>query len=320
MSKKYAVTKTFTFEGKRYYIHADTEKEAFKKMALRKRDLEEGRIKESNITVSDWTEKAMDTYKQNVSTKTRKDTIWLINRYIKPKIGNKQIKRVTNLECQSILNQMENMSERSIEGIYQTLRFIFKTAKQNHLIREDPTENIVMPKGKPRVNRAMTRDEEEKFLKLTKDTDKYLVYELMYYCGCRPAEAMNCKGGDIENIDGVEVLHIRGTKTVNADRYVPIPKEFLKKIRGIGKNAYIANVTNRTKYFRLNKKFYEDMNSAEDFRPYILRHTYCTNLCRKGVDIRIAQSLMGHSDIRMTSNIYTHTDTSLILEAAKLIV
>ena len=320
MSKKYAVTKTFTFEGKRYYIHADTEKEAFKKMALRKRDLEEWRIKESNITVSEWAEKAMSTYKPNVSTRTKTNTEGFIRRYIKPKIGDKQMKRVTNLECQAIVNQVENMSERTIEEVYQTLRFIFRTAKQNHLIREDPTENIVVPKGTPRAHRAMTKEEEDRFLALTLGTDKYLLYELMYYCGCRPTEAMRCKGGDVENIDGVDVLHIRGTKTVNADRYVPIPKEFSKKIRGIAKDASIANVTNQSKYVRLNKKLYEDMDTTSDFRPYIFRHTYCTNLSRKGVDIRIAQSLRGHSDIRMTSNIYTHTDTSLILEAAKLIV
>ena len=46
---------------------------------------------------------------------------------------------------------------------------------------------------------------------------------------------------------------------------------------------------------------------ANDICSYNLRHTYCTNLQRRGVDIRTAQKLMGHSDIRMTANIYSHT-------------
>ena len=46
---------------------------------------------------------------------------------------------------------------------------------------------------------------------------------------------------------------------------------------------------------------------ADDLCSYCLRHTFCTNLQRRGVDIRTAQRLMGHSDIRMTANIYSHT-------------
>ena len=55
---------------------------------------------------------------------------------------------------------------------------------------------------------------------------------------------------------------------------------------------------------------------AEDFVPYCLRHTYCTDLQKKGVDIRIAQYLMGHADIKMTANIYTHIDENTVLNVA----
>lgn len=44
----------------------------------------------------------------------------------------------------------------------------------------------------------------------------------------------------------------------------------------------------------------------------------CTNLQKKGVDIRTAQYLMGHSDITLTANIYTHADRTTITEAARL--
>ena len=56
---------------------------------------------------------------------------------------------------------------------------------------------------------------------------------------------------------------------------------------------------------------------AEDFVPYCLRHTFCTNLAKAGVDIRTAQKLMGHSNIQMTANIYTHVDDSQIQIAAE---
>ena len=58
---------------------------------------------------------------------------------------------------------------------------------------------------------------------------------------------------------------------------------------------------------------------APDLVPYCLRHSYCTNLARKGIDIRMAQKLMGHSDISLTANIYTNLDESDILDVAKIL-
>ena len=58
---------------------------------------------------------------------------------------------------------------------------------------------------------------------------------------------------------------------------------------------------------------------ADDIVQYCLRHTYCTNLAKKGIDIRTAQKLMGHTDIRMTANIYTHIDMSDLEKAARIL-
>lgn len=57
---------------------------------------------------------------------------------------------------------------------------------------------------------------------------------------------------------------------------------------------------------------------ADDFVPYCLRHTYCTDLKDAGVDIRDAQYLMGHSDITMTANIYTHGSKDTALKVADI--
>lgn len=58
---------------------------------------------------------------------------------------------------------------------------------------------------------------------------------------------------------------------------------------------------------------------ADDFVPYCLRHTYCTDLQDKGVPINIAKYLMGHSDISVTASIYTHISETAIEDAANLI-
>lgn len=59
---------------------------------------------------------------------------------------------------------------------------------------------------------------------------------------------------------------------------------------------------------------------ADDLVPYCLRHEYCTNLARMGIDIRQAQRLMGHADIKMTANIYTNFEKEDLKGTAKTIV
>lgn len=56
-----------------------------------------------------------------------------------------------------------------------------------------------------------------------------------------------------------------------------------------------------------------------NFCPYYLRHTYCTDLQKAGVPINVARYLMGHSDIRVTSKIYTETTDDVIQDAAEKI-
>ena len=51
----------------------------------------------------------------------------------------------------------------------------------------------------------------------------------MLECGCRPSEAMGLIGTDINHEE--RLLHIRGTKTANSDRYVPIPDRLYEDIK-----------------------------------------------------------------------------------------
>jgi len=40
--------------------------------------------------------------------------------------------------------------------------------------------------------------------------------------------------------------------------------------------------------------------------PHVYRHTYCSNMARNGMNPKTLQYLMGHSDISVTMNTYTH--------------
>ena len=55
MPKKYKYTSSFTYEGRRYYIHADTKADLAVRKAMKLRDLEEGKVAiTGNTTVEKW--------------------------------------------------------------------------------------------------------------------------------------------------------------------------------------------------------------------------------------------------------------------------
>lgn len=53
------------------------------------------------------------------------------------------------------------------------------------------------------------------------------------------------------------------------------------------------------------KKLYPN-KSLPHINPHVFRHTFCTNMANAGMDIKTLQYLMGHSDIGVTLNVYTH--------------
>lgn len=335
--KKYAVTKSFTFDGKRYYVRADTEKEALRKMYKKQFDLEQGRVVvSSTMTVSDWTERALSTYKATISPDVLSAMRYRIRKHILNSLGHMRLIDVKPIHCQEILNRQSGKSYSHIQKIEDELHFIFRTAVENGLILKDPTVSIVPPKGVKGSRQALSASEEEAFLAVVENTDKYRIFELMYWCGCRPQEAISALGSDILPRRGKHILHIRGTKSESSDRIVPIRQCFYEKIAGTAAGQPIApnragNAHSDSSYNRAVKSLRRDLNlflGANTYRnalipplplrssfvPYDLRHTFCTNLARNHIDIRIAQKLMGHATLAMTADIYTHVDEEFILD------
>ena len=53
---------------------------------------------------------------------------------------------------------------------------------------------------------------------------------------------------------------------------------------------------------------YNDIRRVQmsNITPHAFRHTYCTNQARAGMNPKTLQYLMGHSNISVTMNVYTH--------------
>ena len=342
MSKQYKYKSSFTVDGRRYYVCADTQKELAAKMALKKRDIEEGRVViTGSMTVKEWVRICLDTYKCGIRPDTLQNMKYRINKHVVSAIGNYQIKTIKPIQCQAIINAQAGMSYSHVRSLMQELSFIFEKAVENQLILSNPAANLTRPNVTKGKRRSITAFERKHLLAVADADPSYNLFLLMLYCGCRPAEAMKCIGKDIQVVDGYRCLHIRGTKTDNSDRIVPLPDDMYNRLDLRSPlDPLCPNRRGRchseSSYDRLVAHLKRDMNIsmgcrvyrnqlvpplplADDFVPYDLRHTYCTDLQRKGVDIRTAQRLMGHGDIKITANIYTHVDNDLILSSASLL-
>ena len=62
------------------------------------------------------------------------------------------------------------------------------------------------------------------------------------------------------------------------------------------------------KYFEHIWKKYNSIYKIQlpKITPHVCRHTFCSNMAKSGMNPKTLQYIMGHSDISITLNTYTH--------------
>lgn len=64
------------------------------------------------------------------------------------------------------------------------------------------------------------------------------------------------------------------------------------------------------KYFQHIREKYNSIYKVQlpPITPHVARHTFCSNMAKSGMNPKTLQKIMGHSDIGVTLNTYTHVD------------
>ncbi|MGB4822816.1 MAG: tyrosine-type recombinase/integrase, partial [Agathobacter rectalis] len=62
------------------------------------------------------------------------------------------------------------------------------------------------------------------------------------------------------------------------------------------------------KYFQHIREKYNSIYKVQmpPITPHVCRHTFCSNMAKSGMNPKMLQYIMGHSDISVTMNTYTH--------------
>ena len=325
----------FTFDGHRYSVTGHTKQQLTERYNKKLKELQEGHF-DSDTMVAKWCDTWLETYKEGkVADSTYED----YKMYVKLMTIPVPMGEVKPIHLQRILNEHAGKSLSFLKKLRITMQAVFKQAVHDHIIPSDPSSDLQLPNGTQGTNRALTQSERKHLLRIAETDRAGMLIKIMYYCGLRPSEVARVEGRDIDAEK--KRLHVRGTKTKSADRFVPIPDELFDDLTGLEpfepalKNMYGEKCTKRVirrMWEGIKLHLAEDMGAdimngsivgvnpvAPDLKLYCLRHDYATRLQDAGVPINVARYLLGHSDITTTSRIYTHTSEESIADAANRI-
>ncbi len=193
---------------------------------------------------------------------------------------------------------------------------------------------------------ALSREEERKFLKFIKEDNHYKKYYegiyILFNTGLRISEFCGLTLSDIDfedhsvNIDhqlqkGAHVgYYIEETKTESGRRKIPMTPEVEECFKTIianrrppkpepmidgkagflyfDKDGSVVYSLHWDHYFKHIRDKYNHIYKIQIpfVSPHICRHTYCSKMAKSGMNPKTLQYLMGHSDISVTLNTYTH--------------
>ena len=162
---------------------------------------------------------------------------------------------------------------------------------------------------------------------------------IMLYAGLRIGEVLALEWTDIDleartiTVSKARTLFknqasVKSPKTKAGIRVVPIPEILYDVLHSVRKKQGLVCPDINGKLMSLNAQknawnaFINHLNECaggkkgsgprkpvmviDRITPHMLRHTYATMLFDAGVDVKSAQKFLGHSDIEVTLEVYTH--------------
>lgn len=304
------------------------------------------------MTVNAWFDYWIENIKGNsIRPNTIRNYKERFNRNIKDCIGDMLLSEIKPLHCQNVLNQMKNDYKTST--IYQTritLYTMFADAVENDVIIKNPvTKSVKYNIGKePKKIRALTIEEQKKFLETARGTSNYNQYAFLLQTGLRTGEMIGLKWSDVDFEK--KVIHIQRSmeyrysvgewrigepKSKSGYRDVPLTEEalsILKNQKEKLKNIKVINIEFADFVF-LSRKGEPTKNSAYDttlfklcdksnidrFSMHVLRHTFATRCIENNMRPKTLQTILGHSNVGITMNLYVHvTEEEKVNEIEKI--
>lgn len=331
--------KGVTIDGVRHYVYGYTEREIAERIAELWDEKYNGIQNDITFEAYAWhwinvalVEKSLNTY---ISYERAM-------RHMIDQIGRLRVQDIKRSEIEQALNEYVDTPNTRVKMLMVT-RMILGMAVDDGICKNNAAQNIRIQKPHPEERERLSKKETEAVMKADLPTVLRLLVDIFYYTGIRKGEALGLTRKSI----GDGVLHIteqrqfdkQGApytttlKSKNAARDVPITAELEKRIRAFAKTTdtiyLFERISTRHKFsaawkkveiaflkilkpdYKTGRRGLRDVTKKQipcRITPHVLRHNYASILHDKGIDVLVAQKLLGHSSIATTLGIYTHLD------------
>ncbi|MBO2942517.1 site-specific integrase [Paenibacillus sp. F411] len=340
-------------KGKRKQIFKrgfKTEAEAKREMRKVATQIDENTyVKPTKRTLADF----FPEWLQSKSLKLRKHTLEVytghVNKHIVPRLGRFELVKITTAQIEKFyidLAKESELSPRTVLDIHKILKSAFEAAVKRKYVSSNPVKDAETPKVDKKEMSVWDVQEANQLLKVAKEHRLYPAFLLALTTGMRQSEILGLRWKDIDFEN--ETLNVRqtlshdgkeltvqtktrtSTRTISLDGRVLetlqkhkriVMKEMLA-IRPIYQNNDLVICTGfGTPILPRNllRTFYNLIKKAEvpKIRFHDLRHTVATLMLQGEINPKVVKEILGHSDVRITLDIYSHVLPSVHKETAQ---
>ena len=297
------------------------------------------------ILYKDWLWYWMQKKKDYIKESTYSNYSNIISNHIIPDLGNIKLFNLNNKLIQEyLINKYKTGRLDGNGGLSnKTIRDIIAVVKSSlkYAIKEEMINNINLDFIYPKIGNKdkiyfMPKKDQEKLITYIKQNEntRNLGILLSLYSGIRIGELCALQWRDIDfrsnilhinktlqriyikdNKESISKIIITSPKTHNADRDIPLNKEFseiLKKYKTESDNYILSNCDKWIEPRTYRRYFKKCLNKAKvnEINFHGLRHTFATNCIKLGVDYKTVSELLGHANVNITLNLYVHPQMS----------
>ncbi len=227
---------------------------------------------------------------------------------------------------------IEKRSQNTLYIGIAALRGFFRFVEELHHLEQNPARRLDLPRRWMILPRTLSLEEMRQLLTPeTPETPESLLdqaaLEVGYACGLRLEELRGLKLDQLQYLDE-NLIRVFGKG--RKERMTPISQrasKALKRYLRLGRPTRVTTENPASEVFLSErgtafasvtlwlrmKKRVERAGITKRFTPHMLRHAFATHLLEGGADIRLIQSLLGHSSVK-TTEIYTHVSNKRLKE------
>jgi integrase len=329
-----------------------TKKEAQKVLTQMETELANGiNPNESKLTVAEYIGRWITDRAPYLKQKTIDGYTVNIRKYINPAIGHLKIQELKPMHIQTMYTNLlsTKLKAKSVLYVHRTLHKALLDARKKQIVPQNVADLVDAPRAERYKSKVFSEQELASFLTRLKYTDCEVPFTIAALTGMRRGEIMALKWDDVDfanktlTISRSLVPTSKGVltntpKSESGSRVIPLfdtlvtllkrhqIKQKENKLKSFGNyedNGYIYCRHDGESFApdRLSKKFkrFLEINKLKHIRFHDLRHSYATLMLKYNVPAKIVSQILGHSNIGITLDLYSHAQLSMLREATEKI-